>query len=147
MSLEVLTRQQGDQLQLLVITGNGRAPTAQQCEDAGEDHGFYEPVVTDAQGLDGCKNIRVVVEGFKGELCDHEWGIWGRYSRNPFGSFARCKKCQVFVSTAQKKRSDHIDYTYDEWTLRHHIWQRWLKRGPVPGSLAVQAHHQKGGTL
>lgn len=143
MSLEVLTRQQGDQLQLLVITGNGRAPTAQQCEDAGEDHGFYEPGILGTEG-----RAKIVVERFSGELCDHDWTTWGHYGRNPFGRFASCQKCKVHVRTAQKPRATKsVEFLYDQWALREHIWQRWLKRGPVPGSLTLQPHHQTGGTL
>lgn len=140
--VEVLKREQNGVLTLLVYRTDGRAPTPQECEDAGEDHGFYEPKFEPAHSYGEYQNARLVTEGFQGELCDHEWGMTGHYGRNPYGTFSTCKKCSVTVMTATKKRSNHTEYLYDRWGLRFHIWQKWCKRGPVPGSLQVQEHHK-----
>lgn len=140
--LEVLKREQGGVLSLLVYRTDGRTPLARACEEAGEDVGFFDPRTSRFNGDGPYKNAQVVTEGFQGELCDHEWGRTGHYGRNPYGTFWRCDRCGVTVATATKKRSEHTEYTYDSWGLRFHIWQKWCKRGPVPGSLQVQEHHK-----
>lgn len=127
---------------LVVYRLDGRTPSPRECEDAGEDAGFYEPKQERNDDPQGPHNSIVVTEGFSGQLCDHEWGMTGHYGRNPFGSFWRCKKCNVLCATVQKKRGKTIEYTYGEWGLRKYIWDRWMQRGPVPNSLAVQEHHK-----
>lgn len=127
---------------LLVFRTDGRTPTPQECEDAGEDAGFYEPKFCRLESHGTYKNAQVVTEGFEGKLCKHEMGLSGHFGRNPFGSFWRCKKCGVTISTSQRKGSKHIEYIYGEWSLRHHIWLKWCEKGPVPDSLTVQEHHR-----
>lgn len=143
--VEVLVRQKDGETVLMVYRLDGRAPTPQQCEDAGEDAGFYEPRREAVRSFGEYANAQIVRESFQGELCAHGWTTWGHYGRNPFGMFANCSKCGVSVKTMTKKRSSTTTFLYDTWELREHVWLLWLQRGPVPGSLAVQDHHQKGG--
>ena len=141
-AVEVLVQQRGGEKVVMVFRADGRAPTAQQCEDAGEDVGFYEPHTEDAPSFG--TRAKLVREGFQGGLCDHTWGFWGHYGRNPFGRFAACSKCGVSAMTVHRKRSAQVSYLYDKWELREHVWRLWLQRGPVLGSLVALPHHQKG---
>ncbi|WP_288479872.1 hypothetical protein [uncultured Deinococcus sp.] len=143
--VEVLVRQQDNEKVLLVYRLDGRAPTAQQCEDVGEDHGFYEPHAEAAHSFGAYAKAQLVREGFQGGLCDHAWKSWGHYGRNPFGQFSACSKCGVSAMTVHRKRSPQVSYLYDKWELREHVWRLWLQRGPVLGSLVELPHHQKGG--
>lgn len=116
----------------------------QACEEIGEDAGFYDPVVKPWACAESPRAF-LIVEGFRGELCDHDFGLLAHYdAKNEFGNLGHCQKCRVLVQRAHARRGRRETCTYDRWELRTHIWQRWLKRGPVPGALQPQAHHTVG---
>ena len=122
-----------------VWRATGRPVSPQVAEDVGEDHGFYSPVSTEITG-----GGRRVAEGFTGELCSHKWGMTGHFGRNPYGTFSTCESCGVHIRVECRRGSDKATCVYDVWELRPHIYNAWRKRGPVPGSLQAEAHHQGG---
>ena len=148
-AVEVEVRHSTSGIVLLVTRQDGRLPTIRQCEEAGEDHGLFDPLITTSVAQVGTRMVkagqRMVTEGYTGELCEHKWGHWGHYGRNPYGTFNTCTKCGVKVMTATPQRGTRITFTYDGiWVLREHIWLRWITQGPVAGALLPQPHHQKG---
>ncbi|MHA0043457.1 hypothetical protein [Deinococcus sp. PEB2-63] len=140
--LTVLQRIVNGQQVLLVYREDGRTPTPRQCEEAGEDAGFFDPRTAPAHSSGEYRNARLVEDGFTGELCTHQWGSSGHYGRNPYGMFAPCTLCGVRVATATPQRGTRTTYSYDVWELREPIWHQWRQRGPVPGALHPQAHHE-----
>lgn len=126
-------------LVLLVSRQDGRAPTARQCEEAGEDFGMFDPQVSRSLTR---PRARLVTEGYTGALCTHQWGFSAHFGRNPYGTVSTCVKCGVKVRNETPQRGTRTTFTYDGiWELREPIWKRWVKRGPVPGALQPQAHH------
>lgn len=142
--VEVLKRTNDGVLTLLVYRPDGRAPSPQACEDAGEDHGFYDTRIEPARGYVVYPNARLLTEGYTGALCEHRWDSVMHFSRNPYGYIRTCGKCGVKTMESHRKRSNKGTYTYDVWELREHIWRKWMQTGPVPGALQPQAHHKGG---
>lgn len=141
-AVEVEVRHSTSGIVLLVTRPDGRLPTFRQCEEAGEDHGLFDPLISTAVMQAG---TRVVREGYTGELCRHQWGFSAHFGRNPYGTSSTCVKCGVKVRHETPQRGTRTTFTYDSiWQLREHIWQRWVKYGPVAGALQPHPHHKKG---
>lgn len=121
---------------------DGGRLSPQRLEEIGEDAGFYDPLVRPWQCAESA-SAHLIVEGFRGELCAHDFGMLMHFdAKNEFGNMGHCQRCWVFVSRSLSRRGSRESCTYDTWELRPHVWQRWVKRGPVPGSLQPQAHHR-----
>lgn len=122
----------------------GKKPSPKELEIVGEDAGFYDP---DARPWK-CRESEaayLIVEGFHGQLCDHEWGDYIHFNMRPkYMRQHTCQKCGVVVAISYSTRKNSkTTYAYDTWELRETVYERWAKRGPVPGSLRVLPHHGK----
>lgn len=138
--LKVLARQS---VMVIVWRDGGKVPSNKECEIVGEDAGMYDPR-TEPWTCRESQSARLIREGFTGALCDHQWGQPVHFNMRPrFAWQFSCEKCgcrfEIHGSTRSKKQT----YTYDEWELRESVAERWKQRGPVPGSLKAQAHHQQ----
>lgn len=115
-----------------------------ECEEIGEDAGFYDPRVTRFAFAE-CATARLIVEGYTGPLCDHECPLPAHFDgKNTFGDIAKCIKCGVTLIASQSRRGKRQEFAYDTWGLRRHVYLAWKRRGPPPGALQPHPHH--GGT-
>lgn len=124
----------------------GKQPSAKELEIVGEDAGFYDPDTRPWKCRESAHAF-LIVEGFQGQLCEHEWGDWMHVNMRPkFLKTHTCKKCGVVVGMSYSTRKNSKDvYHYDTWELRETVFARWVKLGPVPGSLRLLPHHGKAG--
>lgn len=135
----------GGRTVLICWRESGRAPSAKECEELGEDFGFFDPQIEPCKAS-GHPQARQVRENFAGELCDHQWGMNTHFdSRKEYGYMSACKKCGVKVARTHARRGNRSSYVYDTWELREHVWRNWMRRGPKPGALRVLPHHGSSG--
>lgn len=115
-----------------------------ECEEIGEDAGFYDPKFGPFSFAE-CRTARLIAEGYTGPLCDHECQLSMHVDcRDNFSNMGRCAKCGTVMAITQARRGQRQTFSYGDWELRPHIFQAWQRRGPLPGALQAHAHHTKG---
>ncbi len=144
--LHVKVGVRGERRMIIVWRDGDRLPSAKECEIVGEDAGFYDPKYR-AWRCKESDSAFLIQEGYAGSICEHEWGfVYHMNARPQFAQGQVCRRCGVRVAVHSSRRANgKTRYAYDKWELREHVWERWLKRGPVPGSLVTLPHHDDPG--
>lgn len=131
-----------ERLMLAAWRVDGRPIKASDAEEIGEDAGFYDPRFKAWQCAES-EQALLITEGFTGDLCAHVWAVNMHFdARLEFGNIYRCGACGVTLTRTLARRGSSDVCSYDNWDVRLHIFGRWAKRGPVPGSLVAQPYHE-----
>ena len=137
LGLKVVSR--GDRR--MVCAWADRRLSARALEEIGEDAGLFDPRARPWTCAES-QRAHLIVDVYSGGLCEHEFSHFHADGRGQYWNYYTCTRCGLRAISTHSRRGQRVHWAYDTWELRHHIWQAWMRRGPVPGAMQPQAHHK-----